>query len=62
MINGKIILCQGINLDIDMINVLDYTEEQMIALCTSKQVAFSNNYSFIDDYFKVKELKYFKLL
>lgn len=49
MINGKIILCQGINLDSDMINVLDYTEEQMIALCTSKQVASANNYSFIDE-------------
>ena len=49
MINGKIILCQGINLDSDMINVLDYTEEQMLALCNSKQVASANNYSFIDE-------------
>ena len=45
--NSQIILAKNINLDRDYINVLNYTEQQMLALCREKQVASSNNFSFI---------------
>lgn len=50
MRNGKIILCKGINMDRDYVNVLNYTESQMLTLCQSQNhlVASSNDYSFID--------------
>ena len=48
MRNSKIILCKGINLDRDYVNVLNYTESQMLTLCESKQIANSNTYSFVD--------------
>lgn len=48
MRNSKIILCNGINVDREYVNVLDYTEEQMLALCTTNKIADSNNYSFLD--------------
>lgn len=45
--NSEIILCKDIKLDRNYNNVLDYTEEQMVALCRQNQIASSNSYSFI---------------
>ena len=47
--NSKIILCKGIKLDRDYVNVIDYTESQMLELCNSQgiKVAEANDYSFI---------------
>lgn len=47
MRNSKIILCHNINLDRDYVNVLDYTENQMLTLCNENKVAESNTFSFI---------------
>lgn len=47
MRNSKVILCHNINLDRDYVNVLDYTENQMLELCNSNKVAESNSFSFI---------------
>lgn len=47
MRNSKIILCHNINLDRDYVNVLDYTENQMLELCNTNKVAESNTFSFI---------------
>lgn len=49
MINSKIILCQGINLDKDQVNVLSYSENEMVALCEDKAIARDLHYSFIDE-------------
>jgi hypothetical protein len=48
-LQSKIRLCKGINVDKDYINVLNYTEEQMLSLCESNAhlVASANDYSFI---------------
>lgn len=48
-LTSKIRLCKGINLDRDYVNVLNYTENQMLALCESQDhlVAQANDYSFI---------------
>lgn len=48
-LNSEIILCKGIRLDKDYINVLSYTENNMLSLCRSNEhkVASSNDYSFI---------------
>lgn len=48
MRNSKIILASGIKIDRDYVNVLDYSEQEMVTLCTQNQVASSNNYSFLD--------------
>lgn len=45
--NSKIILVKNINVDRDYINVLDYTTEQMLALCNQNKIAEANDYSFI---------------
>ena len=45
--NSKIMICKNIKLEKDYKDVLDYTENQMVTLCTSKAVATANNYSFI---------------
>ena len=45
--NSKIMLCSGIKLEKDYKHVLTYTENQMVALCTSKAKVSRNNYSFI---------------
>lgn len=45
--NSKIILVKNINLDRDYINVLDYTEEEMLALCKQNKVDEASDYSFI---------------
>ena len=34
-LNSKILLCKNINVDKNYINVLDYSESQMLALCQS---------------------------
>lgn len=47
MRNSKIILCHNINLDRDYVNVLDYTETQMLELCNTNKIAESNSFSFI---------------
>lgn len=47
MRNSKIILCHNINLDRDYVNVLDYSENQMLELCNSNKVAELNTFSFI---------------
>lgn len=45
--NSKIILCQDINLSRDYINVLDYTEEEMLELCLNHMIVRADNFSFI---------------
>ena len=46
---GKVYICKDINLDKDYINVLNYTEQNMLDLCTSQShlVASKTNCSFI---------------
>ena len=48
-LQSKIILCKGINVDKNYVNVLDYKENQMLSLCESQEhlVAIANDYSFI---------------
>jgi len=48
-LQSKIILCKGINVDKNYVNVLDYKENQMLSLCESQEhlVAVANDYSFI---------------
>lgn len=45
--NSKIILVKNIKLDRNYVNVLNYSEAQMLALCEANKVAESNDYSFI---------------
>ena len=45
--NSNIIICKNIRLEKDYKDVLNYTEQEMIALCQSHAVATANNYSFI---------------
>ena len=45
--NSKIILVKNIHLDRQYTNVLDYTEAQMLELCTQNMIAQANDYSFI---------------
>lgn len=44
---SKIILCEGIKLDNSYKNVIDYDEEEMLALVNDKAVATGNNYTFV---------------
>ena len=48
-LQSKIRLCKGINIDRNYVNVLDYSESNMLALCESNAhlVASANDYSFI---------------
>ena len=48
-LKSEIILCKNIRLDKSYVNVLDYTENQMLSLCTSNEhlVARDDDYSFI---------------
>ena len=48
-LQSKIRLCKGINVDRNYVNVLNYTENQMLSLCESQDhlVASANDYSFI---------------
>lgn len=47
--NSEIILCKNIKLDRNYVNVLNYTEEQMLNLCRNENniVAYASDYSFI---------------
>lgn len=45
--NSQIILCKNIKLDRNYVNVLNYTEQQMLELCQANQISARNNYSFI---------------
>ena len=45
--NSQIILCKNINVDKQYTNVLNYTENQMLALCRANAIASANNYSFL---------------
>ena len=47
--NSKVIICKDINLDKEYVNVLDYTENFMLSLCTSSDhlVATANSFSYI---------------
>ena len=45
--NSKIILAKNIKIDKNYVNVLSYTEEQMVTLCENNMVARANDYSFI---------------
>lgn len=45
--NSKIILVKNIHLDRQYTNVLDYTEAQMLELCTQNMITQANDYSFI---------------
>ena len=48
-LQSKIRLCKGINVDRNYVNVLNYTEQEMLSLCESQNhlVASANDYSFI---------------
>ena len=48
-LKSKIRLCKGINVDKDYINVLNYSEQEMLSLCESPSylVASADDYSFI---------------
>lgn len=46
-LNSEIILCQGIKVDRDYVNVLSYSESDMVALCRSLALQSANDYSFI---------------
>ena len=46
-LKSEIIICKGIKLNKDYVNVLDYSEEDMLSLCNSKKVAYADDYSFI---------------
>ena len=47
--NSVVILAKNINMDKEYINIIDYTEQQIVDLCTSQEhlVARRNNYSFL---------------
>lgn len=46
-LHSKIILVGGINIDRNYVNVLSYTENQMLALCQANAIAQANDYQFI---------------
>lgn len=45
--NSEIILVGNIRLDRNYVNVLNYTEEQLLALCRQNAIVSANDYSFI---------------
>lgn len=47
ILNSEIYLVQNIKLDRNYVNVLSYSESQMLELCKQNQIAHANNYSFI---------------
>lgn len=47
MRNSKIMLCNGILIDRDYKNVINYSDANMLTLANSKKIAESNTYSFI---------------
>jgi hypothetical protein len=46
-LKSKVILVGNIKIDKDYINVLSYTEQQMLSLCESNAIASKDDYSFI---------------
>ena len=46
-LNSEIILCQGIKVDRDYVNVLSYSESDMVALCRSLALESASDYRFI---------------
>lgn len=46
-LNSEIILVKNIKLDKDYVNVLSYSESEMLELCRKNAVAIQNDYSFI---------------
>lgn len=46
-LKSEIIICNNIKLDKDYLNVLDYSESDMLALCRANAVAYATDYSFI---------------
>ena len=46
--NSKIILAKNIHIDRDYVDVLSYTESQMLSLCQQNQVASADDFSFLD--------------
>lgn len=49
MRESSIMLCSNIHLDKDYVNVLNYTENQMLSLCQTNALYTKNDYSFIRD-------------
>lgn len=47
MRESSIMLCSNIHLDKDYVNVLNYTENQMLSLCQSNALYTKNDYAFI---------------
>lgn len=47
MANSKIYLCKGINVDKNYLNVLSYSETNMLNLCISKKIAEASDFQFI---------------
>lgn len=45
--NSKVMLVKNINMDKEYNNVVNYTEQQMLQLCTKNQVAYLDSFSFI---------------
>lgn len=45
--NSRIILVKNIHIDIEYVNVLSYTESEMVNLCLENKIAEANDYSFI---------------
>ena len=46
--DSKIMICKNIKLDKNYQNVLTYTEQQMLELCTNNRIAYANEFSFIN--------------
>ena len=46
-LKSRIIICNGIRLNKDYVNVLNYTENEMLSLCETNKVAEKDDYSFI---------------
>ena len=46
-LNSRVIICNNIKLEKDYKNVLDYSESDMLTLCSTNKVAESNTYSFV---------------
>lgn len=51
--NSRLILCKGINLDKNHLNVLDYSESAMVSLCESKAIFSQNDAQFIRETGKI---------
>ena len=52
--NSKIILCKGIKLDRNYVNVLSYDENQMLDLCITNKISTAENFTFIERNKKIR--------